>query len=212
MTRGHTSFEPVSLPLQPARIASSSRLAEVDRRMMSTGGTGLNDDRFEAIYRKHYARVWRYYRACRVTDDESHDLAQDAFKRLYERMESIRNADEWPFLEAIARSVLYNHIRARKTGKRSGAIVEIDDPELLFEVPAPPERDYAERETASRRRKDLAAAVRELSAGQQQCLRLWIQGFKYEDIQKTLGITLDAVKSRLRDAKKLLRDRMGEKS
>jgi RNA polymerase sigma-70 factor (ECF subfamily) len=180
--------------------------------MMSTGGTGLNDDRFEAIYRKHYARVWRYYRACRVTDDESHDLAQDAFKRLYERMESIRNADEWPFLEAIARSVLYNHIRARKTGKRSGAIVEIDDPELLFEVPAPPERDYAERETASRRRKDLAAAVRELSAGQQQCLRLWIQGFKYEDIQKTLGITLDVVKSRLRDAKKLLRDRMGEKS
>jgi RNA polymerase sigma-70 factor (ECF subfamily) len=180
--------------------------------MTSTGGIDLNDDRFEAIYRKHYARVWRYYRACRVSDDESHDLAQDAFKRLYERMDSIRGADEWPFLESIARTVLYNHIRARKAGKRSGTIVEIDDPELLFEVSAPPEPDYAEQQTAARRRKDLAAAVRELSAGQQQCLRLWIQGFKYEDIQKTLGITLDAVKSRLRDAKKLLRDRLGEKS
>jgi RNA polymerase sigma factor (sigma-70 family) len=180
--------------------------------MMSTGDIGANDDRFEAIYRKHYARVWRYYRACRIADDEAHDLAQDAFKRLYERMDSIRGTDEWPFLEAVARTVLYNHIRARKTAKRTASTVEIDDPELFFEIPAPPVPDLAEQEDAARRRKALAAALRELSPGQQDCLRLQIQGLSYEEIRKTLGITLDAVKSRLRDAKKVLRERLGGKS
>lgn len=180
--------------------------------MTNMGGIGPNHDRFEAIYRKHYARVWRYYRACRVSDDESHDLAQDTFKRLYERIDSIRNTDERPFLEAIARSILYNHIRAGKAAKRSGHIVDIDDPELLFDVPAPPVPDLAEKEEAARRSKALAAAVRELSPGQQDCLRLRIVGFSYEEIAKALGITLDAVKSRLRDAKKLLRERLEGKS
>ena len=178
--------------------------------MMNTGGIRPNDERFETIYRKHYARVWRYYRACRVADDEAHDLAQDAFKRLYERMETIRGENEWPFLEAIAKTVLYNWIRASKTAKRSGTVVEIDDPDLVFEPPAPPEPDYADREEAGRRRKQLGLAVRELSGAQRECLRLWIQGFKYQEIEKVLGITPDAVKSRLRDAKRHLRERLGE--
>jgi RNA polymerase sigma factor (sigma-70 family) len=88
----------------------------------------------------------------------------------------------------------------------------MDDPELLFDPPAPPEPDLADREEAAAQRKRLGAAVRELSEGQRACLRLWISGFSYEEIAKALGITLDAVKSRLRDAKKLLRERLGETS
>jgi RNA polymerase sigma-70 factor (ECF subfamily) len=180
--------------------------------MTKTDGIGPNDDRFEKIYRQHYARVWRYYRSCRLSDDEAHDLAQDAFKRVYERMDSIRGDNPWPFVETVARTVLYNHIRATKAIKRSAQLVEIDDPELMFDPPAPPEPDLADREETATQRKRLGVAVRELSDGQRACLRLWIGGLTYEEIQQTLGITLDAVKSRLRDAKKLLRERLGETS
>jgi RNA polymerase sigma factor (sigma-70 family) len=166
-------------------------------------------ERFEALYRRHYARIWRYYRACRVSDDEAHDLAQDSFKRFYERMDQVRGEDEWPFLQAIARSVLLNKIRDQKTAKRTTKLVEIDAPDFTRELPAPAEPDYAERQHEALRRKDLHRAVTELPDGQRDCLRLWLAGLKYDEIGRTLRITVDAVKSRLRDAKKQLRARLG---
>jgi len=170
------------------------------------------DKRFEAIYRKHYARVWRYFRTNSVSDDEAHDLAQDAFKRLLERMGQIRNDEPWPFLAAIARTILLNRVRARQTQKRSASMVDIDDPELSFAEPAaPPEPDYAEREAEEARWERVRAAVTSLPPGQRECLRLWIEGLQYNEIATTLGISMDAVKSRLRDAKRDLREQLGEK-
>jgi RNA polymerase sigma-70 factor (ECF subfamily) len=179
--------------------------------MMIANG-GPNDERFEAIYRKHYGRVWRYFRSNRIADDEAHDLSQDAFKRLLERMNQIRNDDAWPFLATIARTVLLNRVRARQTQKRSAPMVEMDDPELLFAEPAAPaEPDYADRQAEEKLRGRVRTAVALLPAGQRECLRLWIQGFQYDEIEKILGISMDAVKSRLRDAKRTLRRQLGEK-
>ncbi|MGH9422107.1 MAG: RNA polymerase sigma factor [Thermoanaerobaculia bacterium] len=174
---------------------------------------GPHDERFEAIYRKSYARVWRYFRANRIADDEAHDLCQDAFKRLLERMDQIRNEDPWPFLATIAKTILLNRIRARQTQKRNAQLVEIDDPELIFAEPAAPaEPDYADRQAEEARWEQVRNVVASLPPGQRECLRLWIEGLQYDEIAKVLGISLDAVKSRLRDAKKTLREQLGEKS
>lgn len=167
------------------------------------------DARFEAIYRRSYGRVYRFYRACGISDVEAHDLSQDAFKRLYENFEQYRGEAEWSYLETIARHVLYNQVRSRKTVKRSAELVEIDDPELVFDPPAPEQPDYADRQEAERRRKLLRRAVAELPPGQRDCLRLRIQGLAYEEIATALRMSADAVKSRLRDAKKHLRERLG---
>lgn len=173
-----------------------------------------NDDRFEAIYRKYYARLWRYYRRCRVSDDESHDLAQDVFKLFYQRFHQFRGSDEavWPFLEAIALNVLRNWIRAGKTLKRSANMVYIDDPDFAEEPAAPEQADYAERDQMERRRNRLREAIAELPDGQRQCLQLRMRGFQYDEIARDLRITMDAVKSRLRDAKKHLHARVGDQS
>jgi RNA polymerase sigma factor (sigma-70 family) len=174
---------------------------------MSTRNDGA-DDGFERIYRKYYARIWRYFRACRVSDDEAHDLAQDTFKRFYERMNQLRGEEPWPFLQAIARSVLLNKLRDQKAAKRSGKTVEIDDPDV-GELSAPEGPDYAEREQQEMRRNGLYAAIAELPEGQRQCLGLWLAGFKYDEIAGILKISADAVKSRVRDAKRQLRARLG---
>jgi RNA polymerase sigma factor (sigma-70 family) len=172
----------------------------------------MNDERFEAIYRKCYARVWRYFRTNSVADDEAHDLCQDAFKRLYERMDQIRNDDPWPFLQSIARTVLLNRVRARQTQKRSASMVPMDDPELIRAEPAAPAQpDYAERQAEEDLRRRLRAAVESLPPGQLECFRLWMQGHKYDEIMKILGISMDAVKSRVRDAKRYLREQLGDK-
>jgi len=173
----------------------------------------MSDDRFEGIYRRHYARVWRYFRANSISDDEAHDLAQDTFKRLYERMDQIRNDDPWPFLATIAKTILLNRVRARQTQKRNARMVDLDDPDLIFAEPAAADvPDYADREAEESRRSRLSAAITALPPGQRECLRLRMQGLTYEEIAKTLGISLDAVKSRLRDATRTLREQLGEKS
>ena len=173
---------------------------------------GGADDWFEAIYRKYYGRVYRYYRSCNVADDEAHDLAQDTFQRFYEHMPQFRGEPEavWSFLQVTARNVLLNRIRARATGKRNGLTVDLDDPDLAFDLAAPEEPDYAEREQQELRRNRVRTAVAELSEGQQQVLKLWVQGLKYMQIAEALKISVDAVKSRLRDARKHLRARLGD--
>lgn len=176
-----------------------------------TNASAIEDrnERFEAIYRRFYARVHRFYRTCDVADEEAHDLSQDAFKRFYEKFDLYRGEAGWSYLEAIARSVLYNWLRAQKTVKRSVALVEIDDPEIVFDPPAPEQLDYADRQEVQARRARLAHAVAELAQGQRDCLRLRIQGLAYEEIATALRVSVDAVKSRLRDAKRHLRERLG---
>src|SRR5258708_9411587 len=174
-------------------------------------GRDGGDERFEKIFRRYYARVWRYFRSCRVTDDEAHDLAQDAFKRLFERMTSVRGEDEWPFLQSIARTVFLNWLRGRKTQKRDGGkLVELDDPEFVEEPTASNEPDYAEREQTALRLKTLRDAIAELPDGQRQSLQLQHGGLSYGEIAKTLRISVDAVKSRIRDAKTTLSARLGD--
>ena len=174
---------------------------------MTSWNGGSNDDGFEAIYRQYYARVWRYFRACRVPDDEAHDFAQDTFKRFWERRHLLRG-EPLPFIQTIARNILLNKIRDQKAIKRSAKIVEIDDPEVT-ELAAPQGPDYAERQQQETQRRDLYHAMEELPEGQRKSLGLWLGGYQYDEIAKELDLSLDAVRSRLRDARRQLRARLG---
>jgi RNA polymerase sigma-70 factor, ECF subfamily len=168
----------------------------------------IDNEEYERIFRQYYARVWRFYRSCRVSDDEAHDYSQDAFKRFYEKRHQLRGDAPWPFLQMIARNLLLNKIRDQKAAKRSGRSVEIDAPEVT-ELAAPEEPDYAERQHWQLRRKRLSAEVQRLPPGQRETMELWLQDLKLEEIAQRLGITLDAVKSRLRDARRILRVKLG---
>jgi len=97
------------------------------------------DQRFDVLYHTRYRAVYGYYRACGLSDSEASDLAQDAFLRLWQRMDQIRGEDPWPFLQSIARTVLLNWLRHRKTGKGGGDVklVDIDDPDFKHDIPAP---------------------------------------------------------------------------
>lgn len=177
---------------------------------MTTRDVGDRQRRFEAAYRRYYPRVIGYLRACRVTDSEAHDLAHDAFRKFYEKFPTIRDSErEWPFLQTIARNEFLNWLRSRKTAKRNMALVEIDSPDFTQELAAPEGPDLAEQQQTAMRRKQLYDAIAELPEGQQKAQLLWLEGKSYEEIAAELGISVDAVKSRLRDARRFLRSRLG---
>ncbi len=180
--------------------------------MKIRNGGGERDERFRSLYQKYYRRVVRFFLVSfHVAEHDAEDLAQEAFTRFYEAMDEYRGDAEWAFFETIARNVAYNRIRATKTQKRNALTVDIDDPEVTNNQPPAPETpDYAEREAAALRRKQLYDAIDELSPLQRECMLLWLDDFKYDAIAAALRISMDAVKSRLRDAKKILRARLGD--
>lgn len=170
------------------------------------------NERFRSYYQKYYWRIVRFYeRVFRCSREDAEELTQDAFVRFYRAMDEYRGDAEWAFFEKIARNVAYNRIRAVKTGKRNMKTVDIDDPDVANNVPRASEGpDYAERQEAALKVKLLHDAIAQLPPGQRECVRLWLAGFKYDEIARALRITMDAVKSRIRDAKKLLRARLGD--
>lgn len=167
------------------------------------------EPQFEELYRRNYARVYRFYRQQRVADDVAHDLAQETFTRVLRTFDQYRDGG-WSYLETIARNVLYNWLRSQKAAKRSGKTVDIDDPDFEQQIAAPQRPDYADREEAARNWKRFREAIAELPPGQRQCLELQAEGLKYHEIAERMGITLDAVKTRLKEAKKRLRTKLGD--
>jgi len=180
---------------------------------MKTRNTGDHrDERFKSLYQKYYWRVVRFYvRAFRFSEEDAEELAQEAFLRFYEAMDEYRGDAEWAFFETTARNLAYNKIRWGKTQKRNAKTIDLDDPEFARrEPPAPDPPDYAERQRLADQHRRLHDAIAELPAGQRECMLLWLDDFRYDEIAKALRISMDAVKSRLRDAKKLLRARLGD--
>jgi RNA polymerase sigma-70 factor (ECF subfamily) len=166
-----------------------------------------DDGVFEALYRKYYGRAYRFFRKSGVSDDEAHDLAQSTFTRIYKTFAQYRAEAEWSYIETSARNQLFNWIRSRKTAKRYGELSDISDE---LKTAAPPDPDLAEMQQTLNRRARLWTAIAELPEGQRQSIELWLTEMKYEAIARTLGATVDAVKSRLRDAKRALRAKLGE--
>jgi RNA polymerase sigma-70 factor, ECF subfamily len=180
--------------------------------MRMRNGGGDRDERFKSLYQAYYWRVVRFYvRAFRFSQEDAEELAQEAFLRFYEAMDEYRGDAKWAFFETIARNLALNKIRWRRTQKRNAKTVDIDAPEFNSnQLPAVETADYAQREEAALRKKKLYDAIAELAPGQREAVLLWLQGLTYEEIAKVLRITVDAVKSRLRDAKKALRTRLGD--
>lgn len=149
-------------------------------------------------------------RVFRVSQEDAEELAQDVFVRFYKALDEYRGEAEWAYLESIALNVARNRIRAQNTAMRNGVIVNIDDPAHVDRLAAPEREDYAEAKERERQQRLLYEAVADLPRGQRQCMLLWLGGEKYKSIAKALRIGVDAVKSRIRDAKRALHARLGD--
>ncbi|HYO75588.1 MAG TPA: RNA polymerase sigma factor [Thermoanaerobaculia bacterium] len=180
--------------------------------MGKRNGGGDRDELFRSLYQKYYRRMVRYYtRVFRLSEEDAEELAQDAFIRFYQAMKDYRGDAEWAFFEAIARNLGYNRVRSLATGKRGAQTVTLDDPAVLKREPmAREEPDYAERQHETMRLERLRDEITKLPRRQRQCLQLRLNEQTYEEHATHLQITIDAVKSSVRDAKRLLRERMGD--
>ena len=172
---------------------------------------GSRDERFQSLYRKHYRRMVRYFiRAFRVSEEDAEELTQEAFIRFLEAMDEYRGDAEWGFFETIALRVGLNRLRANRTLKRRVVTVDLDDPDVQQQPVADVGPDPVERLERADQKRRLDQEIEKLTPGQRQCLRLQFEGYKFHEIARILRISVDAVKSRLRDAKRTLRAKLGD--
>lgn len=174
-------------------------------------GAAGGDELFRSLYGRYYARMLRYFRRVfRLSEEDAQELTQDSFLRFYRTMGEYRGEAEWALLETIARNVGYNRVRSLTTIKRGAIRPEsLDDVESSRRDAIAPKTDPVDRLIDQERKDRLRQAMGDLSNAQRRCLQLRLQGYSYEEIAAILRTSTDGVKSRIRDAKKLLRERLG---
>jgi RNA polymerase sigma-70 factor (ECF subfamily) len=170
----------------------------------------MTDDECSRLYVDFYDRIVGYLvRKYGFTDDQARDIAQDVFFGVFRTVEEMPFAP-WSYLKTAAHNRAANVIRTNVTHRKSEGgsldamphLSESAQQDLwTSRPPASPEDMAAEKEELHQ----LGERIEALSESLRSCVLLRMQGRSYEEIATVLHITIDAVRTRLRDAKRQLR-------
>jgi len=165
---------------------------------------------FEGLVQEYKNRIHSY--VCRMTNDspDAEDLTQEVFIRAYQSLAAFRHdaaLDTW--LYRIATNLVIDRFRR---GRRAPQIVRVDveTDEALREMPAHG-RDGDPQASAQlgELQRHVQRAVHSLPAKLRSVVVLHeMEGLSYEEVAETLGCPVGTVKSRLFNARLLLRRKL----
>jgi RNA polymerase sigma-70 factor (ECF subfamily) len=175
-----------------------------------------HDESCRKLHDLHYRKVVAYFRGKGFSSDESWDLTQDSFLRVFNSIASFRRESRFErWLFQIAANVFRNRLRSKAAEKRDGVDLSID---------LPPEEEGSSRsiELASddpevldklikrEREKTLREALQELPDQMRKCCILrYERGLKYQEIATVMKISIETVKAHLHQARKRLIEELG---
>lgn len=168
---------------------------------------------FDVLYGRHEMRVWRYlFRSVRV-QAVADDLLQDVWFAVARQAVAYRPAARFTtWLFTIAHHRLVDHFRTSKQHVSIDAHDGEDDENRLSDTLAAdsgfgPLRQLQSREQA----RALIAALEQLPAEQREAFLLQAEaGMSVEEIAATTGVSFETAKSRLRYARRSLRQQLQE--
>jgi RNA polymerase sigma-70 factor (ECF subfamily) len=177
------------------------------------------EENFSKIFLLYHQRVVLFFRRKGFPPDESWDLAQETFLHAFHALPSFRHRSSFlVWLFGIMENVFRNNVRRRMAGKRDGLEVSIDAqrPEggPLLELEAGGEdllSGLISREQSKALRAALRAALEKLPEQMRLCCILrYEKGYKYQEIARLMGVSIETVKSHLHQARKRLSIELGE--
>lgn len=166
-------------------------------------------DAFGELVRRHHGRIAALCAGLLQDRSELDDAVQEIFVKAYRSHADFKGDSQ--FSTWLYRIAMNHCLDMRRKSSRSRN-VSLDS--LIAERGEPEEEredrpDHAKADREARLARRLLA---ELPEGYREALVLRIQGMSYEQIASTLGCSLDAVKARLRRARRLLAEHMGRSS
>jgi RNA polymerase sigma-70 factor (ECF subfamily) len=194
---------------------------EIGDQLVAGWRTGGDRDR-QAIARRlfdqYYPAVFSVFSRCGFPREESRDLSQVTFVRVFAALADFRaecTFRSWLF--KIADRVAANAIRDRRAVKRNALETSLDDlMEQRLAAAVAPAAWRAEAPSpldevlVAERARLLHAAIGGLPEQMRSCLLLRLgRQLKYQEIAAILGIAVGTVKAHLFAARKKLRDALG---
>jgi RNA polymerase sigma-70 factor (ECF subfamily) len=161
---------------------------------------------WEALVRRHQARVYGLCYHYLHDREEARDVAQEAFVRVYQRIDSVTDPERFlPWLIRVARNAALDRMRRMGARPRSDTRVE-ELPDLASGDPTPEARWEADR-----RRVLVHDALRAMSEKGRDVLVLReMQGLSEEETARILDVPVGTVKSRMNRARVELAKRVRE--
>ncbi len=152
------------------------------------------EDRFRAVFSRHYEAVYRYA-ARRLGRDDAADAASEAFTVAWRKVQRIPDEPgTLPWLYAVTRNVVSNMERARRRRQRLAARASTagDPPTMTADT-------------------GVIAALADLRAEDREILRLaaW-EGLRPAEIGEVIGCSPNAAAIRLYRARRRLEEAMNE--
>ncbi|WP_240700570.1 sigma-70 family RNA polymerase sigma factor [Sphingobium sp. MP9-4] len=149
---------------------------------------GGKASRIEGLYRAEAPRLTRYFRRRIGETDEAPDLVQEAFARLAAFMAREGLANPAPYLQRIARNLLFERSR-RRSRRMAAAHVAIGE-EADIAVPPAQEEALAQADLMAR----YEAAVQGLPDRTREAFLLHrLDELTYREIAERLGISIPTV-------------------
>ena len=162
---------------------------------------------FETVYAEQFAFVWRNLRRLGVHEASLRDAAQDVFVVVYRRLEDYEpRAPMRSWLYSIVRRVARDHARRRrrKDPRERADADEIADPRAL-----PPDRGAEHNES----RALLLSLLDTLDDEKREAFVLSdLEEMTAPEVAQALGVNINTVYSRIRAARRELREALSARS
>ncbi|HWN41745.1 MAG TPA: sigma-70 family RNA polymerase sigma factor [Thermoanaerobaculia bacterium] len=166
----------------------------------------------EDLYQRYYRPVVAFFLRRGVPIEESRDLAQETFLRVFKNMDSFRGesaVETWLF--QIAGNLYKNTLRSLQAQKRDAQEVSLESAEAGVVELRSKEGDALRGILTEERSRLLRAALEDLPPQMRQAVYLRVDGdLKYREIAELMHVSIETVKAHLYQARQHLRDRLGD--
>ncbi|HEX6898595.1 MAG TPA: sigma-70 family RNA polymerase sigma factor [Thermoanaerobaculia bacterium] len=190
-------------------------------RLVTRIQSGIDaEDHFGQLYKHFHPRVVQFLFKLGLPRTVCEELTQETFIRVFHEIGTFeRRSSFTTWLFSIARNLYLNELRRRRAVKRDGRELPLEEemgpgfeesgqvaPALVDGTPSAEEEIERREQSAA-----LRNAVADLPPQMRRCVLLRVyQGLKYREIADVLGISLDAVKAHLGQAKTRLQQSLGD--
>jgi RNA polymerase sigma-70 factor, ECF subfamily len=158
----------------------------------SDGGTVKLEELVTAHFEQLRGSVYNYLFAVFGNAADAEEATQEAFLRLYRALHAghtIRNVRSWVL--RVAHNVSIERYKQRERDQILNLATA--DADALSQLLSDPALDPEERVLQQERWIRLNAAWMSLTPQQKQCLRLRVEGLRYREIAKILGVSISTV-------------------
>ena len=143
--------------------------------------------------RRYHGRILGLARHYMRQQEEAHDVTQEIFIRIYERLDSFDGGETFvPWMLRLARNCCIDRIRRNNVRTPDVAVPVEDDPPIASD-------DLGAEEITHRNEREalLYRAMGKMNESSREIILLKeIQGLKLEEISKMLSVPIGTVKSR----------------